>query len=357
MKINSRLNKFNILNRKKEDPENFIYTGKAGLDAIDIQCFKYNADECIEKKELAIADIEAFDDDKYTYWLNIYSLSDPASIAAICRKFNIHNLVIQDILDLNQRPKFQEFDDFSFLTIKTTVPSSEEFTTEQISFILGKNYIISFQERRSDHFGHLRTRLRSKKGLLRERSSDFLLYTLLESILDNYFKTLEQLENEVDSQGFMNSKEELSPVVLEMIENSKKTALFIKKAIIPIKEFTVSVERDECKLISKRSKNYFYELKDLCLTLLDTCDTIFASLESSANLFFYIQGHRMNQVMKLLTIISTIFIPLTFIAGVYGMNFHNMPEIGWKYGYMAVWILMLVVLAIMIYFIKKHKWF
>lgn len=357
MKINTKFRNFEILNRKKEDPENFIYTGRTTAEAVDIQLFKYNEDECIEIKELSIADIEAFDDENYTYWLNVYSLSDPVSIAAICRKFKIHNLVIQDILDLNQRPKFQEFDDFSFLTIKTTVPASEDFTTEQISFILGKNYIISFQERRSDHFGHLRTRLRSKKGVLRERSSDYLLYTMLESILDNYFKTLEQLASDVDNQGFMNSKEELSPAVLEMIENSKKTTLFIKKAIIPIKEFTISVERDECKLITKHSKNYFYELKDLCLTLIDSCDTIFASLESSANLFFYIQGHRMNQVMKLLTIISTIFIPLTFIVGVYGMNFHNMPEIAWKYGYMAVWILMLVVLGIMIYFIKKHKWF
>lgn len=357
MKINNRLNKFNILNRKKEDPENFIYTGKASLDAIDIQCFKYNVDECIEIKELSIPDIESFENEDYNFWLNVYGLSDPKSIALICKKFKIHNLVIQDILDLNQRPKFQEFDDFSFLTIKTTVPASEDFTTEQISFVMGKNYIISFQERRSDHFGHLRTRLRSKKGVLRERSSDYLLYTMLESILDNYFKTLEQLASDVDNQGFMNSKVELSPAVLEMIENSKKTTLFIKKAILPIKEFTISVERDECKLITKRSKNYFYELKDLCLTLIDSCDTIFASLESSANLFFYIQGHRMNQVMKLLTIISTIFIPLTFIVGVYGMNFHNMPEIAWKYGYMAVWILMLVVLGFMIYFIKKHKWF
>ena len=351
------LKKYPLLNRKKSDPDKFIYTGEKAVEKIDFQLFKYNKDECTETIEISHSDIESFDDDNYIYWLNIYGLNEPDSIAEICNKLKIHSLVIQDILDVNQRPKFQEFDDFSFLTIKSIVPSSSEMITEQISFIIGKNYLVSFQEKKADYFEHLRFRLRENKGILRERGTDYLLYTLIESILDNYFKTLERLDNEVENLNFLNDKADPAPGVLEVIENNKKFVHFIKKSILPIKDFIVTIEREEIRLIEYRHLKYFYEIKDLCLTLLDTCDTLLSSLESSINLFFYVQGHRMNQVMKTLTIVAAIFIPLTFIAGIYGMNFSNMPELKWKYGYAAVWILILIIVIGMISYFKKRKWF
>ncbi len=357
MKTLKHLKKFQLLNRKTPDPNRFIYTGEKSVDRIDIQLFKYNMDECSEKTNISPSDIEMFDDNDYMYWLNVYGLSEPDTIATICKNLEIHSLVIQDILDINQRPKFQEFENYSFLTIKSTVPSSSEIATEQISFIIGNNYLISFQEKKADHFEHLRFRLRENKGILRKRGPDYLLYTMLESILDNYFKTLNHFDRDVDNMNFINSKEEPSPSILELLENTKKHVSFIKKAIIPIKEFIVVVEREENQLVEKRHLKYFSEVKDLCLTLLDTCDTILSSLESNTNLFFYIQGHRMNQVMKTLTIIATIFIPLTFIAGIYGMNFSNMPELHWKYGYMSVWLLIIIILIGMIIYFRKRKWF
>ena len=349
--------KISLLNRKKTDPDKFIFTGTVPIEEIDIQLFKYKKDDCIEKKNISPESIDRFQSDNYNYWLNIYGLNDPDAIASICSRHDIHNLAIQDILDVNQRPKFQEFESYSFLTIKSIVPSNNELLTEQISFVFGKNFLISFQERKADFFEHLRFRLREDKGIIRESGADYLLYGMLESILDNYFKTLNQLDSDIENLNFIDTKRELLPNTLEMIENHKKFVHFIKKSILPIKEFSQIVERQENKYIEKKNLKYFLEIKDLCLTLLDSCDILQSSLESSTNLFFSVQGHRMNQVMKTLTIVATIFIPLTFITGIYGMNFQNMPETQWKYGYAALWLLIILIFSWMVFYLKKRKWF
>ncbi|MBW6461177.1 MAG: magnesium/cobalt transporter CorA [Bacteroidales bacterium] len=344
------------LNRKKKDPREFVFSGDIPVTETDIQVFKYNSTDCYEHKDVKPADIELFSDNDFNYWLNIYGL-EPEIIAAICRQQNIHDLAIQDILDVRQRPKFQEFDGHSFLVIKSIVPDKNEMISEQISFVFGKNVLLSFQERKADFFEHIRYRLRKNKGIVRERGADYLLYTLLESILDNYFKTLTQLDAEVEKLSFTDPDRQPRPDTLALIENHKKSVHFIRKVILPIKEFTMAVERGETQFIQKRHLKYFMEIKDLCLTLLDSCDMIQSSLESSTNLFFSIQGHRMNQIMKTLTVVASIFIPLTFIAGIYGMNFTNMPELEWKYGYAAVWGLILLIIAGMILFLKRRKWF
>ncbi len=351
------LRSVSILNRKKDDPSKFIFTGGIKSPKIDIQLFTYNKEKCIETSIDLPQNIQPFETNGSTYWLNIHGLNNPESIAHICEKQGIHNLVIQDILDVNQRPKFQEFDKFSFLTLKSIVPSEKEMITEQISFVLGGNFLISFQERKADFFQHLRYRFRENKGVLRERGADYLLYAMLESTLDNYFKTLSKLDEEIEKFNFTDTTKEPSPNTLATIEKHKKFVHFIKKSILPIKEFTQIVERGDCNYIEKRHIKYFLEIKDLCLTLIDSCDMILSSLESAINLFFSIQGHRMNQVMKTLTIVATVFMPLTFIAGIYGMNFANMPELEWEYGYFMIWAIMLLVFLAMVVFFRRKKWF
>jgi magnesium transporter len=345
------------LNRKKDDPTKYIFTGDSKAELIDIQLFNYNEEVFVENRNLAPDQIKAFEKNGSTSWLNIYGLNKPETIAAICEKQGIHSLVIQDVLDVNQRPKFQEYENFSFLTLKSIVPSEDAMITEQISFVFGTNFLISFQERKADFFEHLRIRLRESKGIVRTRSSDYLLYAMLESILDNYFKTLNKLDEEIGKFDFTNINKEPSPNALQIIENHKKFVHFIKKSILPIKEFTQIVERGECQYIEQRHKKYFLEIKDLCLTLIDNSDMIIASLESETNLFFSVQGHRMNQVMKTLTIVATTFIPLTFIAGIYGMNFTNMPELEWKYGYFGMWLIFIFIFSGMVFYFRKKKWF
>ena len=357
MELFKPLRFLSILNRKKEDPSKFIFTGNSDINEIDIQLFKYRKEECEESKNILPDKIKAFEKNGDNYWLNIYGLNETETIASICQKQGIHSLVIQDVLDVNQRPKFQEYEDFSFLTLKSIVPSENGMITEQISFVFGANFLISFQERKADFFEHLRIRLRENKGILRERAADYLLYAMLESILDNYFKTLNKLDEEIGKFNFTNIKKEPSPNALEIIENHKKFVHFIKKSILPIKEFTQIVERGECQCIEQRHLKYFLEIKDLCLTLIDNSDMILSSLESETNLFFSVQGHRMNQVMKTLTIVATIFIPLTFIAGIYGMNFTNMPELEWKYGYFGIWMIFILIFLGMVTYFRRKRWF
>ncbi len=345
------------LNRKKQDPGKFVFTGKADLHDTDIQLFDYNKETCTETKNVPLDDVKKFEENGFTHWLNIYGLNKTEVIASICEKQDIHSLVIQDILDVNQRPKFQEYDNFSFLTLKSIVSSNSEMITDQVSFVFGSNYLISFQERKADFFEHLRYRLREDKGMIRDRGADYLLYTMLEAILDNYFKVLSRLDEEIEKFIFTDINKEPSPNLLAIIEKYKKFVHFIQKSILPIKEFSQVIERGECQYIEKRHLKFFFEIKDLCLTLLDSCEILHATLESNTNLFFSVQSHRMNQVMKTLTIVATIFIPLTFIAGVYGMNFTNMPELDWKYGYAAVWLLIIFILGGMLWYFRKKRWF
>jgi magnesium transporter len=352
-----KMKQFNMLDRKKADPATFTFTGVRPVEKPEIQIYSYSKEACTENLHFNPKGIGKFEKDGNTFWLNIHGIHETKTIESICRSQDIHTLVIQDILDVNQRPKFQEFENFSFLTLKSILPSDDEVITEQISFVFGQNFLISFQERKADYFEHIRLRLREDKGIIRERGADYLLYAMLESILDNYFKTLIKLDDDIEKLSFADTRKEPSPDALHMIESHKKFVHYIKKSILPIKEFALIVERGECQFIEKRHVKYFLEIKDLCLTLLDNCDMILATLESSTNLFFSIQGHRQNQVMKTLTIVATIFIPLTFLAGVYGMNFTHMPELTWKYGYLSVWMVFVLIFLGMVLYLRKMKWF
>lgn len=346
------------LNRKKRNPLNFVFTGIQYEKDVAIQLFQYNKDELQELSNFSANEFRNFSDLTKQYWLNIHGIHQVEIIEKLCKKIGIHDLAIQDILDVNQRPKFQEYENYWFFSIKSMLPSdSNEITTEQISFILGENFLVSFQERKADYFEHIRYRLREKTGALHERSADYLLYLLLESILDNYFKTIENIEDQIDKFNIIKVNTDPSPTILKEIEAYKTQINNLKKTITPIKEFISTIEREQFNLIHQKHIKYFFELKDLCLTLLDSCDKIEVRLESSIHLFFSIQGHRMNQVMKTLTVVSTIFIPLTFIVGVYGMNFANMPELNYKWGYLGVWLVIFMIFSMMLYYFKRKNWF
>lgn len=348
----------NMLNRKKVNPLKPVFTGKKYVEKPNLQLYEYNRETIDEIADYDISAFAGFQEDDRQHWLNIHGIHDVDIVTTICEKLDVHALVMQDILDINQRPKFQEFDDYCFFTLKSVLPTSDyQVVSEQLSFILGKNYLISFQERKADYFEHVRQRIRENVGIVNHRGPDYLLFLLLESILDNYFKTVDNVEKNIEAFGIIDIDSDPSPDVLKDIEQFKREIHLIRKTILPIKEFIAKVEVEQFKLIHKKQIKYFQELKDLCLTLLDSCDQIDVRLESSINLFFSIQGHRMNQVMKTLTVVATIFIPLTFVAGVYGMNFVNMPELNWKWGYFGVWGIMILIFLYMLYYFRRKKWF
>jgi len=347
-----------LLNRKKLNPFNPIFTGVKRLEKSSLQLFKYNQNEYVEDSEFSEDKLFPFAENEYQYWLNIHGIHDIQLINSICNKLSVHQLAIQDILDVNQRPKFQDYENYWFFSLKSILPSNNsEIVSEQLTFILGKNYLVSFQEKKADYFSHVRERIRNQVGVIRERSTDYLLYVLLESILDNYFKTLNNIEVKLDELGIIDANKDPSPTTLNIIEHYKRQVHQIKKTVIPIKEFVLKIEVQEFSYIQIKNKKYFDELKDISLSLIDDCDQIELRLESNINLFFSIQGHRMNQVMKTLTVVSTIFIPLTFIAGIYGMNFANMPELNWKWGYYGVWLIITIIFAGMLIYFRRKKWF
>ncbi len=347
-----------VLNRKKLNPAIALYTGKGQQENISIQLFDYNAESYTEDVEYDYKSVKEFAKDHQSHWLNIHGIHEPEIIQFICNQLGIHQLALQDILDINQRPKFQQYDDYWFFSLKSILPSDNNHVNlEQISFILGTNFLVSFQEKKADHFDHIRERIRQDIGIVRQRGTDYLLYLLLESILDNYFKTIAKIEEKVNDIAITSKKVDLSPDLLEYIESFKRQIYQIKRTVTPIKDFVAMIEREEFLMIEPKHVKYYFEIKDLCLTLIDECEQINIRLESNINLFFSVQGDRMNQVMKTLTIVATFFIPLTFVAGIYGMNFTNMPELGWKYGYLSVWILMIALTIVMIIYFRRKRWF
>jgi len=343
---------------KVVDPKKIEFIGDQYLDKSSIQLFVYDKNEYVEEKEIVADDITGFNDGGKVYWLNIHGIHDVDVIQTICQRMNIHKLVIQDILDTTQRPKLQEFDDYLFFSVKSPLPQkNEHLEHEQISFILGSNYVMSFQEKKGDHFEHIRQRIREYKGISRERSADFLLYLLLESIVDNYTETLEAIEKRINASIKLDDSTDPGPAAIHEIESFKEELFNIKIHITPLKESISLLENEITEFIDQKHKKYYFDIKDQCLYLIDSLNSLYQKLESGENLFFSYQGHRMNQVMKTLTVVATIFIPLTFIAGIYGMNFEYMPELSWKWSYFTLWTVMIVLFVSMVIYFRKNKWF
>ncbi len=289
-------------------------------------------------------------------WLNLHGVHDVELVNQIAQYFNLDKLVVQDLVDTTQRPKIEIHSDYLFFSIKSLSPlNHQKMEVEQISFILTKGILISFQEKKGDHFEHIRKRLREKLGTVREQGADYLLYLLIDAITGNYFNTLNNLEALLDMLPVEVTKDP-RPGFISTIEDVKRNLFTIRKSVFPLKEAIFFTEKVPQSFISPPVNRYFSDLKDQLLQLFDEADLNLSRAEGITNLFFSYQGHRMNEVMKVLTLVATIFIPLTFIAGIYGMNFQYMPELSWKWGYFFVWGFMLLCFAGMILFFKRKKW-
>ncbi|MBU4487137.1 MAG: magnesium/cobalt transporter CorA [Candidatus Delongbacteria bacterium] len=345
-------------NFKLKDPENISFTGSQFLKEANLQIIEYSDNFHNELKNLKYKDLFDLQKSDRVYWVNLHGIHDIELVKSVCKKYGVHDLVVEDILDVTQRPKIQEFKDQLFFTVKSILPTEgSELEIEHISFILGKNFVLSFQEKIGDHFEHIRHRLRESKGVVREKGADYLLYLLLEAILDNYQITTEKIDEKVNVilKSLNNSEQKQSTII--SIEDIKDDLRVMKKSMSPIKEALISIDKGTYVLIDKDELKYYYNIKDECMMTLDDMEENIQKLDSGINLFFSLQTHKANQIMMTLTIVATIFIPLTFIVGVYGMNFDYMPELKWQWGYFGVWAVMLTIIGIMLYKFKKNKWF
>jgi magnesium transporter len=348
---------------RKLQPVSLEYTGTHKDHQTEMQLFVYDDNDVVEYEKFTSLALNSCFDYTKNNWLNVHGLNDINLIKTIGVHFKLDDFLLADILNTSKRTKLEEQPNIIFFNIKSLLPSeySDNISGEQISFILKEGLLISFQEKRSDFFTHIRERIRTHAGIVRTKKVDYLLYLLLDAVMENFYITLEDEEDKVEELINM-TKKDAKPIILEKIENHRDNLNFLKRSLVPLRDslyYLKTIKDDDTSygLIQKETFNFFIRLHQKSLELLEQIDSDMSSLESASNFYFSEQSRKMNEIMKTLTIISAIFIPLTFIVGVYGMNFEYMPELKERNGYFIVMGgMFLLVIALIIYF-KKRRWF
>ncbi|PLX86607.1 MAG: magnesium and cobalt transport protein CorA [Desulfuromonas sp.] len=290
-------------------------------------------------------------------WLNLDGLHDVPLIEAFGKKYGLHPLVLEDILNTGGRPKLEDYGDYLFLVAKMLFHDEEagEIRTEQVSFVLGSGYVLSFQEEAGDVFNGVRERLRSGKGRIRRMGPDYLAYALLDAIVDSYFVILEKIGDQLERM-----EDELiveaTPESLQKIHAFKREMILLRKSVWPLREVLAALQRDETPLVTEATGVFLRDVYDHTIQVVDTVETFRDLIGGLLDLYLSSISNRMNEVMKVLTIIATIFIPLTFLAGIYGMNFEHIPELKWRWGYAAFWLAVVVLGGAMFGFFRRKKW-
>lgn len=347
---------------RKLQPYNLEYTGIHKRTDSEMQLFVYNDVDIIEYQDLDISNLEKSIDVQKTNWLNIHGLNDLELLKSVSSYFKIDNFMLADILNTTRRTKIEEQHDILFFNIKSLLPTenSDSISAEQISFLIKDGILISFQEKRSDFFTHIRERIRTHSGIVRTKKADYLLYILLDAIIENFFITLENEEDKIEELINI-TKKAADSIILERIEQHRDNLNFLKRSIVPLRDSLYNIgsikDDDVFNVIKTESYTFFGRLRQKCLELLEQIESDMGSLENASNYYFSAQTHKMNEIMKTLTIVSAIFIPLTFIVGVYGMNFDYMPELRYQNGYYTVVGAMVLVVLGMLYYFKRRRWF
>ncbi|MBM1106861.1 magnesium and cobalt transport protein CorA [Aurantibacter crassamenti] len=341
-------------NRRKANPYGDYKEVKLEEFLSDFSLIRYDANHSELKNLTGLESINIKESPDTISWLNIYGFQYAHQIKKIVAQNGIDEFLSYLILDNNHRNKVIELNQCFFLTLKSPYYSEdkEEVKFEQLVFIVGDNYVWSVQEVYGDHFEHIRSRLRDNLGVVRKKGADYLFFLLIEAIIDNYYSAFEKLNE--DNIGLDNPDDvRPTPEFARLVENQKRQLYQIKRASTSLNEALSHLQLFE---FEKFNKKYFDESREQVKMLTDEIDHKLQHLESSINLMFSIQNHRLNEVMRTLTIFSVIFIPLTFLAGIYGMNFENMPELKSKNGYFIVLGVMLLIVLGTVYFIKRKKW-
>jgi len=338
-------------------PGTLVYVGEKKVEKGIITIFNYDSERYEEKELKSIEECFPYKDRPNVTWINIDGIHQVGIMEKIANHFGIHSLVMEDILNTGQRPKMDDLEDYVYVVLKMLNYNEEddEIDAEQISIILGQNLVISFQEKERDVFEPIRERIRKNKGRIRKKGADYLAYALLDSVVDNYFTILEKIGERIE---FLEEElvENPSTKTLQEIHRLKREMIFLRKSIWPLREVISGLERGESSLIKETTVIYLRDVYDHTIQVIDTVETFKDMLSGILDVYLSSISNKMNEVMKVLTIIATIFIPLTFLAGVYGMNFRYMPELEWRWGYFAVLFLMAVVGIGMVIYVRKKKW-
>ncbi|UCH26106.1 MAG: magnesium/cobalt transporter CorA [Trueperaceae bacterium] len=337
-------------------PGSVVYTGEVEVETVTIELFRYDEGQLTEHQVSGLEQALALREPGQISWYNITGLHETELIQAFGEAFGLHPLVREDIASVGQRPKVELFEAHLFIVLRMlSLTEDGSPQSEQLSLVLGPDYVLTFQERPGDVFAPVRERLRRGKGRMRKLGADYLAYALIDVIVDSYFSvlehygdTLEELEEEI--------LREPTPHSLERVNRLRRELLFLRKSIWPLRELMGTLQREESPVVSAVVVTFLRDAYDHSIQVIDTVETFREVLSGLHDFYLTSLSFKMNEVMKVLTIIATIFIPLGFLVGVYGMNFDVMPELHLRWGYPALWLFMVTLVAAMLVLFRRRRW-
>jgi magnesium transporter len=338
-------------------PGTLVHIGEKIDREIKITVTDYSEALCEEKEIKALKECFYHTDRSIISWINVEGLHEIEVIQRVGECEGLHPLVLEDILNTDQRPKLEDFGEYLYIVLKMLRKGEgTDIATEQVSLILGVNFVISFQEGiKGDVFDPIRERIRNGKGKLRSMGADYLAYSLMDAIVDNYFVVLEVTEERIE---LLEEEVMVSPSAetVRKLHKLKRDMILLRKSVWPLREVLAAMTRRESKLISDQVALYLRDVYDHVIQVIDIIEVSRDILSGMLDIYLSSMSNKLNEVMKFLTVIGTIFMPLTFLVGVYGMNFKYLPELEWHYGYCAVWIFMVALSVAMILYFKRKRW-
>ncbi len=338
-------------------PGSIVYTGERTKPKLFLEAFDYTKQNCTEKELDNIEESFEFKLTDSVTWININGLNYVNEIEKLGKHYELHPLVLEDIVNIAQRPKIDEYENYLFIVLKMLYyDKSQTIVSEQVSFVLGKNYVLSFQEAEGDVFNAVRDRIRQAKGRVRSMQSDYLLYTLIDAIVDHYFSVIEILGDKIEDFETEIFSGQIEEDASRKIQDLKREILRVRRAIFPLREVLNRIEKNESDLIQQKTITYYRDIYDHLIQVTENIDIYREMIWSLMDMYMTTISNKMNEVMKVLTIMASIFIPLTFIAGIYGMNFEYIPELQHRNGYFVVWGVMILIFLGMLYYFKRKKW-
>lgn len=356
-KIKSKKPKLTVSKKVGQPPGSVIYVGKERTDAATLELISYNETDLSRKRFSNCKELKKNIKTNSINWINVDGVHNLDLLKEFGSVFGLHHLLLEDVANTNQRPKVEEYDAYLFLSIKMLQYNeiTQNIENEQVSLVVSKDFVITFQEKTGDVFENIRDRIENAKGQIRRKGNDYLFYSFIDSIIDNYFIVIENVGNNLEileEEVFDHPSQEL----LEKIQDKKNLLLTLRRSIYPTRESINKILRDNYEIIQPGTIKYFNDVYDHTIQIIDIVESYRDIISGLKDSYLSSISLKMNQVMQVLTIMATIFIPLTFIAGIYGMNFDNIPELHWHNGYYYFWGLAIFIgISLVIYF-KRKKW-
>jgi magnesium transporter len=338
-------------------PGSLVHVGEVHKHEHKITVIDFNKTTLTQRTIKTIDELLPYQTTDTVTWVIIDGLKDVSIIDAIGQHFDIHALVLEDILNTHQRPKFEEFDDYLYIVIKALSLEADQFNVqyEQVSLLLLDKFVFTFKEKPDAIFGPIFSRLNNDKSHVRNFGTDYLVYVIMDAIVDEYFSlqdTFDELIENVEDDLLTNP----SALTLNTIQKIKRELIFLRRSVSPMRELLASIQRSESPLLNDKTKRYFGDIYDHVIRVTEAMESYRDLIAGMLDIYLSSVSNKMNETMKVLTVFASIFIPLTFIAGVYGMNFEYMPELKWRWGYPVLWLVFISVSVFLLKFFKKKNW-